>query len=101
MTERDLQLTHDRWEDIILHRAIEFYGERHQIEQAEQELIELLDALKHRRRPNRITNVYEEIADAEIMLDQLKLIFKCSQMASNIRAQKLARLEKRMNGGAK
>ncbi len=101
MTERELQLTHDRWEDIILHRAIEVYGEQHQIDQAEQKLIELLDALKHRRRPDRITNVYEEIADVEIMLDQLKLIFNCGQMVSNIRTQKLARLEKRMNGGVR
>lgn len=99
MTEKDLQLTHARWESIVLNRAIEVYGVGNQIDQAEQELIELLDALKHRRRPDRITNVYEEIADVGIMLDQLKLIFHCEEIVSNIRAQKLARLEQRMKGG--
>lgn len=99
MTEQELQLTHDRWEAIVLNRAIEVYGVGNQIDQAEQELIELLDALKHRRRPDRITNVYEELADVGIMLDQLKLIFHCDEMVSNIRAQKLARLEQRMKGG--
>ena len=101
MTERELQREHKRWEDVVLHRAIEVYGEKNQIDQAEQELIELLDALKHRRRPDRITNVYEEIADVGIMLDQLILMFDCAVRVSNIRTQKLARLEKRMNGGAK
>ncbi|MDO5547215.1 MAG: hypothetical protein Q4F79_01875 [Eubacteriales bacterium] len=99
MTEKDLQLTHDRWESIVLNRAIEVYGVGNQIDQAEQELIELLDALKHRRRPDRITNIYEELADVGIMLDQLKLIFHCEEIVSNIRAQKLARLEQRMKGG--
>lgn len=99
MKEKDLQLTHDRWESIVLNRAIEVYGVGNQIDQAEQEMIELLDALKHRRRPDRITNVYEEIADVGIMLDQLKLIFHCEEIVSNIRAQKLARLEQRMKGG--
>ena len=99
MTEQELHLTRDRWEDVVLHRAIEVYGDNNQIDQAEQELIELLDALKHRRRPDRITNVYEEIADVGIMLDQLKLIFNCGDYVQSIRTQKLARLEKRMNGG--
>lgn len=79
MTEKDLQLTHDRWESIVLNRAIDVYGVNNQIDQAEQELIELLDALKHRRRPDRITNIYEELADVDIMLDQLKLIFHCEE----------------------
>lgn len=44
MTQKDLQLTHDRWESIVLNRAIEVYGVNNQIDQAEQEMIELLDA---------------------------------------------------------
>lgn len=83
----------------MLNRAIDVYGVNNQIDQAEQELIELLDALKHRRRPDRITNIYEELADVDIMLDQLKLIFHCEEIVSSIRAQKLARLEQRMKGG--
>lgn len=101
MNEQELQLTHERWEAVVMHRAIELYGVDKQIDQAEQEMIELLDALKHRQRPNRVANVCEEIADVEIMLDQLKLIFHVADAVANIRTQKLARLEKRMNGGIK
>ena len=39
MTEQELQLTRDRWEDVVLHRAIEVYGDNNQIDQAEKELI--------------------------------------------------------------
>ena len=100
MTEQELQLTRERWEDVVLHRAIEVYGDNNQIDQAEQELIELLDALKHRRCPERVTKVYDKIADVGIMLDQLELIFNCGDYVQSIRTQKLARLEKRMNGGS-
>ncbi len=98
MTENELmKKVRERWESIVMHRAIEAFGNNNQIDQAEQELIELLDALKHRHRPGRETNLYEEIADVEIMLEQLKIIFRCDDAVSGMRTRKLARLEQRID----
>lgn len=41
--------------------------------------------------------IYEEIADVEIMLEQLKLIFDCYDTVNTIKKQKLERLEKLIN----
>ncbi|HQB84999.1 MAG TPA: hypothetical protein PLZ69_00995 [Candidatus Pacearchaeota archaeon] len=41
--------------------------------------------------------IYEEIADVEIMLEQLKIIFNCHDTVDKIKKQKLERLEKLIN----
>ena len=59
----------------ILNKAIEHYGKEHQLGVAQEELSELVTAISHYKR-GREHNVAEEIADVEIMLEQLKLIFE-------------------------
>lgn len=67
--------------DIML-RAIHRYGEAAQIDMAVEEMAELTKALCKVKRATpgatttaAIANVIEEIADVQIMLDQLRLIF--------------------------
>lgn len=67
--------------DIML-RAIHRYGEAAQIDMAVEEMAELTKALCKVKRATpgatttaAIANVIEEIADIQIMLDQLRLIF--------------------------
>lgn len=48
---------------------LNFYGEKAQKQQVIQELAELVVALTK----NDVENIHEEIADVEIMLEQLKL----------------------------
>ena len=49
-------------------------------------------------------NIAEEIADVEIMLDQMKLIFDCAGLSQGYRREKVARLagriEKNKEGSA-
>lgn len=68
--------------DAILKIAILLYGEQAQIDMAIEEMSELTKALckvKRARDTAGITeagnNVIEEIADVQIMLDQLRIIF--------------------------
>ena len=63
----------------IYRKAIELYGERDQIDMAIEEFAELIVALNHYRR-NRADkpDVLDEIADASIMLDQLRILFDIS-----------------------
>lgn len=93
-------------ERAIMKRAIDTYGERAQCDVAIEEMAELTKALLKTRRMSdndhaaqqrAISNVIEEIADVEIMISQLKIIYGAPYV-DVIREQKLVRLENRMEG---
>ena len=79
----------------ILTSAIEKYGEKAQEEVAIEELSELIQAICHKHR-GREHNIAEEIADVEIMLEQLKIINDCPNQVRVIKAEKLFRLKERV-----
>lgn len=78
-------------EYLILKNAIERYGAESQEGIAQEECAELIQAIskKHRGKPH---NIAEEIADVEIMLEQLKIINGCKNEVKEIRKQKIKRL---------
>ncbi len=87
--------------DIML-RAIHRYGETAQIDMAVEEMAELTKALCKVKRATpgatttaAIANVIEEIADVQIMLDQLRLIF--ARSTDEVEEDKLRRLLSRIN----
>lgn len=89
----------------IIKKAIEVYGSDAQIELAIEEMSELTKALikmnRFKRSKNgnatlRRINIAEEIADVEIMLAQLKIIYDCNQIVNSIKDLKIERLEKKM-----
>ena len=80
MTEREL-----------LTAAIKFFGEAAQEEVAIEECSELIQAITHKHR-GRLHNIPEEIADVEIMLEQLKIINNCRDEVAEIHRKKLVRL---------
>lgn len=90
--------------DIML-RAIHRYGEAAQIDMAVEEMAELTKALCKVKRATpgatttaAIANVIEEIADVQIMLDQLRLIF--ARSTDEVEEDKLRRLLGRLNSYA-
>ena len=98
-TEKELNLTHEQWEHMVLHRAIEVNGYDRQLAKAEEELIELLDAIKHRNRSGGMSHLFEEMADVGIMLDQMLIMFDCKPAVSGWRSHKLAELDIRSQSG--
>ena len=56
----------------VLSWAIKVFGDKAQEEVAMEELAELITAISHKHR-GREHNIAEEIADVEIMLEQLKI----------------------------
>ncbi|WP_404988121.1 nucleoside triphosphate pyrophosphohydrolase family protein [Clostridium culturomicium] len=83
-------------ERIKLYRqVIGNYGEAAQQIVAMEECSELIQAISKKLR-GRETNLEEEIADVEIMLEQLKLMSNES-LIEEIKESKLQRLEKRLN----
>lgn len=85
----------------ILRSAIRKWGNRAQLEMAQEEATELaLACRKFIRVQNDINfdNLAEEIADVEIMIQQLKYMFPdLERRSEGAKIGKIKRLEKRIN----
>ena len=79
----------------ILTSAIKVFGEKAQEEVAIEECSELIQAITHKHR-GRKNNIAEEIADVEIMLEQLKIINGCFCEVEKIHNEKVLRLYDRV-----
>jgi hypothetical protein len=82
---------------------IDHYGTKKQQDIAIEELAELQKAIiKYRREPSDKTKeaVIEEIADVQVMLEQLKMIFSCRSKTDEIMDVKIDRQIKRVMDGS-
>lgn len=88
-----------------MQKAINTYGVENQIIKTVEELSELSQALckiltsKFTDDNSEISeNIFEEIADVEIMLEQCKMMFKfkCDKDVSEWKQDKVKRLERRL-----
>ena len=85
------------YREIIYRKAFERFGKFNQITVAIEELSELQKELCKVLRGNmNIENVVEEIADVEIMIEQLHIMFNADRDIDKVKAQKIERLECRM-----
>lgn len=77
--------------------AVSTYGKHSQLIMTMEEMAELTKELsKNIRGGKNITAISEEIADVEIMLEQLKIIFHNRAEVDRLRSEKLNRLIKRL-----
>lgn len=97
----------NREEEIqIMRDAIDTYGEQSQSDKAIEEMSELIKALLKIRhaKPTGIEHeilndaVAEEMADVEIMISQLHMIYKNDKKVQEYREKKLERLNRRLKG---
>jgi hypothetical protein len=87
--------------EVILADAISTYGYHAQVRMAVEELSELIKALcKHERKPCEMTRqaILEELADVQIMLWQMEMVFCSDDELGNQIEFKIKRLEKKLNG---
>ena len=89
----DKRFTKDE-EIVICNKAINSYGNASQKIKAIEEMGELIQAISKSLLDNE-NNVEEEIADVEIMLTQLKIMYNLSDI-ENWRNYKLNRLKERV-----
>ena len=82
----------------ILKKAIETYGKDLQLTVAVEEFSELIKEIcKNKRGRDNLENIIEEMADCQIMLAQIQIIFDINaEEISNKVIEKLERLEKRL-----
>lgn len=83
--------------DEIYRAALETFGARAQVLMAIEEMSELTKELcKNDRGRENATHIAEEIADVEIMLGQIKILFDCMGTVDKFRWYKLSRLARRI-----
>lgn len=84
-------------ETEVLKKAIDYYGIAMQLTVAIEEMAELQKELTKAIRGSPCAqNIAEEIADVEIMISQLKLIFGLQFQVEEWREKKIERLQRRM-----
>lgn len=75
----------------------EIFGNKAQMIKAIEELAELQMAIaKFLNEPADKTNIIEEIADVEIMTEQLKIMFDCHREVEKVKVEKIDRMIKRV-----
>lgn len=82
-------------QDKLLYDVINFFGIANQIDIAIEEMSELIQALcKYKRSFSNLDNLAEEIADVEICMRQINIMFEgISPEIASYKKQKLERLK--------
>lgn len=84
-------------EQEIYKSAIEKYGANHQETKAIEEMSELIKEIcKNKDGEDNVEQIAEEIADVQIMLEQMKILFDCETAVCFWQDEKLQRLQKRL-----
>ena len=85
-------------EKDVLIEAIATFGAEAQVIMVFEEMSELQKALcKHFRGSTDRAHIAEEIADVEIMLEQMQILFGCAELTEKIRTGKIRRLKARLD----
>ena len=93
--ERWMEKITEEQETLICKRAIDTFGAYQQLDMLIEEMAELIQAISKFKR-DKIHNVEEEVADVEIMLEQLRLMNDLFdiEVIDEIKEEKLVRLER-------
>lgn len=87
-------------ESAVLRRALDTYGSWAQVMMVFEEMSELQKELcKYLRGRGSFEHIAEEIADVEIMLEQMKMLFCCADDVRDERRRKVERLKERLDNG--
>lgn len=85
--------------DDLYSRAVNTFGETSRLILAIEEMSELTKELsKYIRGRQNVGGICEEMVDVEIMLEQLKIVFRNRAAVDYHRSQKLQRLGDKLNG---
>lgn len=87
----------------IYERALSAWGKNAQMMQVVEEMSELIkEIIKNiNRNKNNVTELVEETADVEIMLEQLKLCYNIKEQVDAYKEAKLIKLSERLDAEGK
>lgn len=81
----------------VCREALEKYGAESQTLMLFEEMSELIKELcKHARGEDNVRFIAEEIADVEIVLEQMKILHDCAEDVEQWKFRKLRRLKERL-----
>jgi hypothetical protein len=81
----------------LYEEAITLWGEDDQLDMAIEEMAELIEAICHYRRNRKEPeDVANEIADVEIMMEQMRILIDSDALVNEIKQKKLIRLRERV-----
>ena len=85
------------YQEVVYRKAMGVFGKMNQITKAIEEMSGLQKELcKVLIGEMDLLNIIEEIADVEIMIDQLRMIFNSDRDIEKVKAMKIERLERLM-----
>ena len=84
----------------ILAKLIAANGDEYQEKVAIEECSELIQAICHKHR-GREHKIAEDIADVEIMIEQLKIINNCSEEVSDFKEKKMELIKSKVESAVK
>jgi len=91
----------EKADQALLRRALDTFGAEAQTRMVFEEMSELQKELcKHSRGRNNTVEIAEEIADVQIMLEQMVILHDCAEDVKQFRSAKLNRLAEKLDGGA-
>ena len=101
---RSLQTENEKLQAEVERQRRSADNGQHLYENAERAYMKVLAELqkelcKHARGKENRAQIAEEIADVQIMLEQMELLHGCAGLVAGFKAQKLDRLEKRLREG--
>lgn len=77
--------------------ALDTYGAEAQTRMVMEEMAELQKELcKNSRGADNLASIAEEIADVEIMLEQMMVLYDCESLVAGYKKYKLDRLEEKL-----
>lgn len=84
---------------VVFRKALNQYGADSQVFMVMEEMSELQKELcKNHRCADNVSSIAEEIADVEIMLEQMKILFAVGPLVEEVKAAKIRRLADRLAG---
>ena len=87
----------ERNEKMICKQVLKKYGEDNQLMIFFEEVGELMQAIsKHKRFGENIYGIAEEVADVEIMLEQIKIMFEIDEYVEVKRKRKIRKLKRKI-----
>lgn len=87
--------------EVLCTQAVKHFGSESQTMMCIEEMAELQKELcKHSRGRNNYYDIAEEIADVQIMLEQMIILFDCRETVEDWKFAKLMRLRELINNDA-
>ncbi len=84
----------------LYNEAVKLWGINAQLDMSIEECSELIQAIQKYKRNGSLLNVYEEVADVELMCEQIRQMFRCDAPIERVKTIKLARLQELIKKGS-